>query len=267
MGGSSKAALGIVAGLIVVAVIVWFVFLSPGGEQEGPPLEPTVTPAPPPTPTPTLAERLSERLSGVTLATSDAVVAELVSELSTRPELARWLAHEDMVRRFTASVANAADGRSPAKQVGFLRPGEPFAVRQSGGATVIDEHSYRRYDAPVQVLTSIDPTAAVALYRELEPLMDESFREIAPPGASFQERLLEAIYRILDTMVPSGPIEVERKVVTYTYVDQRLEGLAPIQQLLIRTGPDNARKIQDWLRAFRAELTADESTEAPSTTP
>lgn len=267
MGGSSKAALAIVAGLVVVAVIVWFVFLAPQGQPEGPPVEPTATPAPLPPPTPTLAQRLSERLQGVTLATSDAAVAEIVSQLSTRPELARWLAHEDLVRRFTAGVANAADGRSPTRQAEFLRPEQPFKVRQSGGRTVIDDRSFARYDGPVEVLTSIDPTEAAALYRELEPLMDEAFREIAPPGASFRERLLEGIYRILETPVPDLPITVEQKVVTYTYADQRLEGLAPIQRLLIRTGPTNQRAIQDWLRAFRAALTAEEPAEATPAAP
>ena len=43
-----------------------------------------------------LAERLSERLRGTTLRTSDVVVRELVSELSSNPKLVAWLANDDL---------------------------------------------------------------------------------------------------------------------------------------------------------------------------
>ncbi len=254
MSSTAKTALAIAAGIVVVGVIVWYFILAPGEAPERQPPVPTPTPAPPPTPTPTLSQRLSERLQGVTLTTSDTVVAELVGELSRRPELAKWLAHEDLVRRFVAATANVADGRVPTTHLGFLQPEQKFTVRESGDTATIATSSFERYDRPVELVTSVDPAEAVTLYRELEPLMDEAFLEIARPGADFRDRLVEAIDRVLATPVPEGPIEVEKKVVTWTYADQRLEGLAPIQRLLIRTGPDNAAKIKAWLEAVKAHL-------------
>ena len=42
--------------------------------------------------------------------------------------------------------------------------------------------------------------------------------------------------------------------VLYAYADPKLEGLAPAQKLLLRTGPDNARKIKQQIRELAVAL-------------
>jgi hypothetical protein len=238
--------------VIVIAFLGWFL-LRGGDETATPPPEPTAT-AMPATPTPTLAEQLSERLRGVTLGTSDAIVRELVAELSSRPELAKWLASDDLVRRFVASVNNVAEGASPTTHLEFLRPSEPFQVEERGDRLVVDDRSWQRYDALADVIVSLDTEGTVALYRELEPLMVGAHREIAPPNVTFRERLDAAFATLLAVPVPEGPVEVERKVVTYTYADDSLEELSPVQRQFLRMGPDNVRRVQAKLRELRAEL-------------
>ena len=71
-------------------------------------------------------------LAGTTLRTSDAVVRELVSELSANPTLAAWLANEDLIRRFVAAVDNVANGISPTTQLDFMRPEGSFDVIEKG---------------------------------------------------------------------------------------------------------------------------------------
>jgi hypothetical protein len=43
-------------------------------------------------------------------------------------------------------------------------------------------------------------------------------------------------------------------VLTYMYVDPRLEKLSPAQRLLLRMGPENERRIQSKLRDFALAL-------------
>jgi hypothetical protein len=261
MSNTYKVAGGIFAVLVVVAVIVYLVWLRPDEPEPEPVVvEQPATPTPAPEPTPTLAERLSERLAGVTLKTSDAVVRELVEGLSSNPKLAAWLANEDLIRRFTATVDNIADGTSPRDHVDFLRPSSPFRAVSKRGKFYVHSSSYKRYDLPVEIFSSLDTEDAVTLYRELRPLIDEAYREISPPGRVFHNRLMIAIDHLLAVRPPSGELELEeRTVATFKYADTELEELSDAQRHLLRMGPGNVRKVQAKLRELRDALqTAEE---------
>jgi hypothetical protein len=251
-----KLAIGIFIVLVVLIVAAVLIWLSGGREVARSAAEVAVTPAPTPAPTPSLEERLSERLKGVTLSTSDAAIRQLAAGLSARPELTAWLANEDLVRRFVASVDSIADGRSPRQQVEFLRPAAAFRVDDRGDRLVLDPASYRRYDVVADVVSSLDTGGTVALLRELKPLIDDAYAEIAPPGRSFDDRLTAAIDQLLAVPVVDGDVELERKVVTYAYADPSLESLSAAQRQLLRMGPDNVRKIQDKLREIKAAITS-----------
>jgi len=253
MDSSTKTYVAIGAVLVVVfAVIGWFGLRSIDEPAEQV-VEETV-PTPVPEPTPTLAERLSERLQGTTLKTSDVVVRQLVAELSSRPELVAWLANEDLIRRFVAAVDNTANGISPTTQLGFLRPKGSFEVIEKGDKVLVDPESYTRYDLLTQVFISLDNDGAATLYGELEPLMDDAFAEISPPGSSFSDRLDTAMDHLLEVTPPTGEPELNRKVVTYLWADESLETLSGAQRQLLRMGPDNVLLIKAKLRELKAGL-------------
>jgi Protein of unknown function (DUF3014) len=253
MNSSTKTIIAVFSVLIIIVAVVYFVWIRPGVQEEVVEIVETV-PIPEPTPTPTLAERLSERLVGTTLRTSDVIVRELVSELSANPKLAAWLANEDLVRRFVAAVDNTANGISPTTQLDFMRPKGKFKVVTKGDVITIDPKSYARYDLATQVFVSLDTEGSAALYRELEPLIDDAYAEISPPGSRFSDRLDAAIEELLEVTPPSGKPELKPKVVTYVYVDESLENLSAAQRQLLRMGPDNAMLIKAKLRDLQAAL-------------
>jgi hypothetical protein len=262
MSSTNKVIAGVFAALVIIVAAVYVIWIRPGldgDEVAQTTVEPT--PAPAATPTPTLAERLSERLAGTTLKTSDVVVRELVSELSSHPKVAVWLANDDLVRRFVAAVDNIANGVSPTTQLGFLRPSGSFQVQQSGDELVIDPKSFTRYDLITDVFVSLDTDGTAALYRELEPLIDDAYAEISPPGSRFSDRLEAAFDHLLAVTPPSGDPTLERKVVTYVYTDEGLESLSAAQRQLLRMGPDNVLRIKAKLRDLKAALAADRSEE------
>lgn len=254
MSSSTRTIVGVFAALVIVIAVVYFSWIRPAMQDEVVQTIEEPAPTPVPEPTPTLAERLSERMAGTTLRTSDVVVRELVSELSANPNLVAWLANEDLVRRFVAAVDNTANGISPTTQLGFMRPKGAFKVLEKGDEIFIDPRSYARYDLATRVIVSLDNEGSVALYRELEPLIDDAYAEISPPGSRFSDRLDAAIDHLLEVSPPSGDPQVQRKVVTYVYVDESLEGLSSAQRQFLRMGPDNVLLIKAKLRDLKAGL-------------
>jgi len=257
MSSSTKTIVAVFVALVLVVAVVYITWIRPGLEEDVVEIVEVATPAPELTPTPTLSERLSERLKGTTLRTSDLVVRELVSELSANPKLAAWLANEDLVRRFVAAVDNIGNGISPTTQLGFMRPADTFEVVEKGDEITIDPQSFARYDLVTQVFVSLDTDGAVALYRELEPLIDDAYGEISPPGSRFSDRLDAAIEHLLEVTPPSGDPQLKRKVVTYVYADESLESLSGAQRQLLRMGPDNVLLIKAKLRDLKAGLQVD----------
>jgi len=258
MAAENRMIIGIFVALVVIlaAVFGWW-YLGRDSVDETQQTVVAATPTPVPEPTPTLEERLSNRLSGTTLATSDIVVRELVSEISSNPKLAAWLVNEDLVRRFVASVDNIASGVSPQAHLDFLRPKEGFEVDQRrNGVLVIEADSYGRYDVVAQVFASLDTEGTVALYRELEPLIDEAYAEIGPANANFSDRLDRAFDLLLAVPVLEEPAQVEQLVVTYAWADDKLEALSGAQRHFLRMGPENVSLVQDKLGELRAALAA-----------
>ena len=258
MAAENRMIIAIFVALVVIlaAVFGWW-YLGRDSVDETQETVVAATPTPVPEPTPTLEERLSSRLSGTTLSTSDIVVRELVSEISSNPKLIAWLVNEDLVRRFVASVNNIASGVSPQAHLGFLRPKEGFEVDQRrNGVLVIEADSYGRYDVVAQVFASLDTDGTVALYRELEPLIDEAYAEIGPADVKFDDRLDRAFDLLLAVPVLEGPAQVEQLIVTYAWADDELEALSGAQRHFLRMGPENVSLIQGKLGELRAALTA-----------
>ncbi|MCP4897650.1 MAG: DUF3014 domain-containing protein [bacterium] len=242
----------LVVALVIVGFLVRGIFF--GENTENLPAPIPMTPTPEPSPTPTLAERLSERLRGVTMATSDAAIRPLVAEMSAHPKLAEWLLNDDLVRRFVASVANIADGESPKGHLEFLSPGQRFKVKTVGAETRIDPASYRRYDLVVTVFDSLDVEGTVALFKELEPLFDDAYAEIAPRGRKFDETFAQAVDHLLAVPVIEERPELKSLVVTYEFADTKLEELTDAQRQLLRMGPENVSAVQSKLRELLITL-------------
>jgi len=185
---------------------------------------------------------------------SDAFVREAAALLSSRAELAGWLAHEGLVRRYVAVVANVAEGTSPAPHVGFLRPAGGFTTLGGANAATIDPASFRRHDLATAVFTSLDAAAAARLHRELTPLIDAAWSEIGEPGRRFDDVLTTAIGRLVAVPVPEGPVAVVADGAVWQYADPALASLPAAEKHLLRLGPDNARAVQAKLRQLAAAL-------------
>jgi hypothetical protein len=185
---------------------------------------------------------------------SDALVRELVTQLSSHPEIARWLATDGLIRNFTVVVENVADGMSPITHLGRLRPSEGFAVADRGEDLTIDPRSYQRYDRLADAFGSLDPAGSARLYAILKPRIEEAHRDLGSPDPTFDRTLERAIVHLLEVPVIGESPAVEPQGIGYGFADPRLQALTASQKHLLRMGPRNVRIVQRTLRSLALAL-------------
>jgi hypothetical protein len=188
---------------------------------------------------------------------TDPAVRELVRQLTSNPRVAAWLATNGLIRNFTVSVANVAEGVTPARHLGVLRPSSGFRVTERSGNVYIDPAAYARYDTLAAAAASIDPAGAARLYSTLKPRIEDASRELGMTGTPFDRTLERAIVSLLEVpTLPEGSVRVVSEVrgIGYGYADPGLEALTAAQKHLLRMGPRNVQTIQSSLRAIAIAL-------------
>jgi len=248
----------IVTGAIFIALIaigfgVYFLFIADGSKEA--PAEEVVEKKPADIP---LEEPLKEEeapeLIQVDLDQSDDIIRKLAQELSSHPELAAWLVSKDLIRKFVAAVDNIANGLSPRPQIDFFSTKGGFKFIKKKGLLYMDPATYGRYDKVADVFLSLNSEGCAILYRRLEPLIQEAYKDLGYPKGDFRKTLTRAIVELLEVPVVEGDILIEKKVITYKMSDPRLEKLSGAQKHLFRMGPENTQIIQEKLREMASAL-------------
>jgi len=229
---------------IVLGVILWFVFrpapLAPPSEK--------AAPAP-------VAETTQEVASAKPLENlppldgSDAIVRGVLKALSARPELATWLANENLVRTFVAIVQNIAEGNSPKGLLGDFTPNAPFRGTGRGTRFTTDPRSFARYDHLADAFASLDEAGVARALQQLQPLCESAYRELGVPG-TFREALERAFGRLLATPDVGASEPLTWNYATYQYADPKLENLSAAEKQLLRMGPRNVKIVKDKLQAL-----------------
>ena len=200
------------------------------------------------------------------LAQADDFVKERITELLGARNVLAMIEIDNFVRRVVATVDNLArplapPGRWPVNPT----PGR-FTVEAGKDSSVISAKNAARYAAFVALVESVDSARAFALYQRLYPLFQSAYEGLGYPGKHFNDRLVAVIDLLLDTPEASGALKVEvpevkgpnkpaRPWLLYQYSDPALEALSSGQKILLRVGPDNAKRLKAKLTEFRQLLT------------
>ena len=183
----------------------------------------------------------------------DAFLRPLLAALSSRPELAAWLATDDLLRQMAAAIAEASQGVSPARDFVMLKPKVPFPAAGRTQRT-LDPAGYRRFDGLVATVTSMDAAAAAKVYRTVRPRLNDAFQGLGN-NRDVHNAVHNAIDFMLDTPIVQPPVRiVVGKGAAWEYADPELESLRPTQKQLLRMGPAHTEAIQTWLRAFKTAI-------------
>jgi hypothetical protein len=206
--------------------------------------------------------------SGPLAPIDSAEVTRSVTDLLGRQAVLKYLQLDDLPRRIVATVDNL--GRSHAAAA--LWPVNPMPDRiqvlADGGVTTIAPDNVRRYAPFVALVEGMDTDRAVELYVRMYPMLQQAYEQLGYPNRYFNDRLVQVIDALLATPVPDGPIEVQltevkgpvrpvRPWVRYEFADPALEALPAGQKMLLRMGPENARRLKAKLAEFRQALTGE----------
>lgn len=206
------------------------------------------------TPPPTEQAEERPRPELPALEASDPFVRQLVATLSAQPKLIEWLANDQLAERFVAVVDNVARGESPKPHVRFLDPGRGFSAEDTAAGPVVAEESYRRFDLLANAIAALDTAGTAQAFEDLEPLLDEAYRNLGYPDGELRRVMAKAIRQLLATPIPDQPPLLEERIRSYHYKDPAYEDLSPAQKHLLRMGPENIRKVQTKLRQLAVAL-------------
>ncbi|MDD8027229.1 MAG: DUF3014 domain-containing protein [Acidobacteriota bacterium] len=248
--------------IVIAAVGVYYLFLADRGrsdETPGRPAAETVGAA-----APVSGEPPANGAVTIPLDRSDGLLRELAGDVSTHAVFMKWLGSGNLIRRFVAAVDAVANGLSPRPQADFFTLAAPFSVVRRNGKTFLNPASYERYNVVADVLDSVSVAGCAKLYRDFQSQIREAYRDLGYPQGDFHRVLLKAVNELLRTPIVEAPVEVEKTVAVYAYVDARLEGLSVPQKHLLRMGPENVQLIQAKLRELLPALGFAESDLAAS---
>lgn len=185
----------------------------------------------------------------------DAVKASLADiSASNQEEVNRILMNEAVLQRFVVAVTNVANDELATNYRLVAPPEQSFRVYNQAGKKWIDAASYKRYTPYVNMLESFENEALLDLYETYQSDIQQKYSEIGDPDRDFENVVVDAIDQLLDTPEVPMPVEVYTDSVAYKYADERLENLSAPQKQLLRTGPDNMRRIKAKLRELKALL-------------
>ena len=257
-------AVGSLVAVLLAGLVAWEALRS---EPEAAPPVPDATPAPTaegtpaPAVVPESATAVSEPAACVApipdplppLAESDAAVAvELAGCVGGLAPT--WIAQEDLLRRAAVALSEAVAGRIPRRQLAFMAVAGAFGTVERNGVTYLDPASYRRYTRFVDTVTCVPPAHAATVVTRFEPLLQEALAGLGDAQADIPARVEALLDKILTTPMPAGFVPLARPNVLYEYADPSLEALDKFQKQLLRMGPANLARLQDYARELRAEL-------------
>jgi hypothetical protein len=185
----------------------------------------------------------------------DPYLRTLLRGLSARPELAAWLATDNLIQQMAWTIDRVSHGESPAGELRVVAPEGNLATIRVGRTRRIDESSYARYDGLADALASVDPAAVATAYRTIQPRLNEAYLAMGKTESSVDVAVQQALDVLIGTPIPSGPIVVvEGRGATWAFADPALEALTPAQKHLLRMGPRNTARVIETLRAVRQRL-------------
>lgn len=262
----------LIAGLIVVAILLWQMVGNDDAEEATPMVqpEPEVIPEPQPQqeqpramdPSPEPAEPEPEPLPE--LAESDSVALAAAEQLSGNDELKNLLVQDNVIQKSVRAVIAASDGGVVHEYRPIRSPGKPFLVdaldeppqADVGQRYRLSPRNYERYEPYVNLLTRLEPGAVAEVFQRFYPLFEQAYEQHGVDGGSFKSLTLKAIDSVLAAPVlEEEPVLVQPRVY-YQFEDPKLEALPATQKLMIRMGPENTRKVQEALREVRVAIEA-----------
>lgn len=180
-----------------------------------------------------------------TLENSDPMMRQSAADLLGRKAFEALVRPTQLIRNIVATVDNLPRETAPMR----VMPLEPVPGRFAPGP-----QNAARYAPYVSVLEALDSGALVQRYIDSYPLFQQAYAELGYPKRNFNDRLVEAIDDLLAAPDLAAPPELAQPKVLYEFADPTLQSRSAGQKIMMRMGPDNAKRVKAKLREIRREL-------------
>ena len=280
--GNNKLTIGIVALVIIVAGIAYYLSSDPKPTVPVTEVDKVTLPDPAPTKpilvedkitepdvvvkevevameTPTTTEVTSvipveepEKLPS--LDKSDPFIEEEFDGLVNGMNIDNLLVTKNIARQVAVFVDNLALGDIVRNSSPLNGPNQGFAAVDISEKTYLDPNSYYRYDIYANLLTQLNTENLLKTYKQIYPLFEQAFGELGYSNISFNQRVKQSIREILEAPIIEEPIELSSISVNYQFSDPKLEELPAAQKLMIRMGPENTKKIKKVLSSIKSQM-------------
>jgi len=198
-------------------------------------------------------QKVSLQPPPTSLSDSDVQVISLVNDIN--PEFKKWISPAEQIRKWVAFIDRIAQGKISTKYRPLTFKITAFKVITKGGHLYADPENHKRYNALIDVITSVRPDVLVSYYHYWQPIFDKAQAELGN-GSSFSKRMRLA----MDNILVVNPLVVELAElkqptsITYKYINTDIENNSDITKWVWRIGPENAKKLQSYLREFIRHL-------------
>lgn len=187
----------------------------------------------------------------ITLENSDATFLLAARDIS--PALTKWLLPDEQVRKWVLTVDLMADGKMPKRYRPVDYPMDKFKTQANNLNEVSSAENYQRMSLIINILTSIETATLARYYQEWLPLLEKAYREQGKPD-TFNQRFMQTISQILAANHLEQQPALIRSSVLYQFASPEYENATDVEKLLWRMGPENAEKLQGFLRELRYQL-------------
>ncbi len=133
-------------------------------------------------------------------------------------------------------------------------PKQAFSVEQNGDTLYMSSASFERYNGYTDAVTALDTDVLVEAFHVLRPLYKAAYEQLGLDPEDLDNAIIRTLDLVLATPEINEPIALNTKSVVYVYQDPALEALSAVQKQLLRTGPDNLRRIKEQARVLREGL-------------
>ena len=188
------------------------------------------------------------RIKLPSLRESDGFVRDEISDWGLPP---LWIDNDSLIARYAALIASVSRGELPRRQLGFLLPKGQFKVLRDGEKTFASPENYRRFDGFVDLIEQIPAGKLARLLRKIDPLVRISLRQLGL-SESPESILLGAFDRVLAAPRAPSRIELVQSTVLFEFADSTLELLPEFEKQLIRMGPRNLERLQNYIRKLKS---------------
>ena len=184
---------------------------------------------------------------------SDNAIAASIRQLT---DIAGLFSFESFIRHFVVTIDNMTNQKLPQRYVFTQKVPSTFTViKQDVDTALLDDKNFKRYENFVSMAEYIDTRKLVVQYIRFYPLFQEAYEELGYPGRYFNDRFIQVIDHLLKAPEVNGLIKLVRPKVFWLFANPELESLSAGQKILVRIGPENARRVKAELKELRRLLT------------